>query len=559
MDADDGGELDDRTSGADRPFGDSASTVDEHPLLDDDGLVALRRRLVDLDGWRVIGRGGFATVFAARQERLGRQVAVKLLRERPSPNVVRWFLRECEVMGGLSSHPHIVTIHDSGVTDDGRPYLVMEHLAGGSLADRIADGAPLPWQEVLSIGTNVTDALAAAHERGILHLDIKPANVMVSQYGAPKLGDFGIARLETSGATTSVVPFSPFYVAPEVVDGQRPTRATDVYALGATLATLLRGRPPYWRDGDNAVSSVLTRTMRETVISFDDVDLPEPLQALLSKMLARDPARRPSVDAVREALVAIEDEGSSSRSVPTAASTSPARRHAPAIIALVMAAAAIVVAAVSFATRHAPARSSPALVASTTVAASRAPAAGAQGADVATTSPAAPSSTATTALQTATSPAVSSATTVPANTPAITSGDDRFPAIPGGRWFMPPDAVVAVVKAGTAGREPNDYVKFTDVRQLELNSHTFLVFRSELQDATLDPATFRQQFVKGVLLGSYVENPTGSTVIFKPQGNDAKLVFAGNDHGGWVVSGDTNEDTFTAASAIIAVIGGAPI
>jgi hypothetical protein len=85
------------------------------------------------------------------------------------------------------------------------------------------------------------------------------------------------------------------------------------------------------------------------------------------------------------------------------------------------------------------------------------------------------------------------------------------------------------------------------------------VFRSELQDATLDPATFRQQFVEGALLGSYVENPVGSTVIFKPQGSDPKVVFAGQDRGGWLVSGDTIEDTLAAASAIVAVVVGATI
>ena len=84
--------------------------------------------LDELTQWRLVGRGGFATVYAARQERLGRLVAVKILDDRPGPDVVRAFLRECEIMGALSAHPHIVTVHDAGVTDDGHPYLVMEYI-----------------------------------------------------------------------------------------------------------------------------------------------------------------------------------------------------------------------------------------------------------------------------------------------------------------------------------------------------------------------------------------------------------------------------------------------
>ena len=522
------------------------ATVADGPVADD-GFGALEQRLPDLDGWRLIGQGGFATVYAARQERLGRLVAVKLLRERPSPNVVRWFLRECEVMGALSSHPHIVTIYDSGVTDEGRPYLVMEHLPGGSLADLITDGAPLPWREVVSIGAKVADGLAAAHQRGVLHLDIKPANVMLSEYGAAKLGDFGIARIETSGATTSVAPFSPFYVAPETIDGLRPTRATDVYALGATLSTLLRGRPPYWRADDNAVSAVITRTVAEPIPRLTDLNLPDTLSDLVGRMLARDPAKRPTVDAVLDTLaridIDIDIDGAPAPAPPAATSAATGagatpRRARAVIAALVLAVVAITVSVIAIANRHSGTTTSPTSAAQPTTAT-----------DGATTAPSvAPSSTRAT-LPPSTSLA-------PATPP---TGGDAFPPIPGATWLPAPDAVAATVTAGIGARAPDAYIKSATVRLLQRDGQTFTVFRIDLQDATLDPATFREKFVKGLLLSGSVEQSAGSGVVFVSQGGLPFAVFAGQDHAGWAVNGDTVANAIDTAVAIMNVVGAAPL
>jgi serine/threonine protein kinase len=139
-----------------------------------------------------IGRGGFGVVYAADEPAFGRRVAVKVLTTRIGDDEARrGFERECRAMGTLSGHPHIVAVHRGGTTDKGEPYIVMEFMAGGSLADRMALTGPLAWSEVLEIGILIAGALETAHRAGILHLDVKPANVLMSRFAEPALGDFG--------------------------------------------------------------------------------------------------------------------------------------------------------------------------------------------------------------------------------------------------------------------------------------------------------------------------------------------------------------------------------
>ena len=142
-----------------------------------------------------IGRGGFGVVYRCSQPELDRTVAVKVLTSDLDPDNLERFVREQVAMGKLSGHPHIVTIFQVGTTATGRPYIVMQYHPHGSLEAKIHDSGPLGWADALHIGVKVAGALETAHRRGTLHRDVKPANILLTEYGEPQLTDFGIARI----------------------------------------------------------------------------------------------------------------------------------------------------------------------------------------------------------------------------------------------------------------------------------------------------------------------------------------------------------------------------
>lgn len=237
----------------------------------------------------VLGRGGFGVVYRARQLSVDREVAVKIdTRVILDDRDQRRFLREVKAAGWLSGHPHVVEIHDAGVLADSRPYLVMELCPGGSLAGR----APMPPREVAEIGQKIADALAAAHDLGVLHRDIKPGNILVKRYGTVGLADFGLAALVEAGRDTSVTlaALTPAYAAPEAFHLHPPTPQSDVYALAATLYTLLAGYPPRFpAEGELSVPEI----MRRHAEPVEDVPgAPPQLMAVLRRGLAIDPAHR---------------------------------------------------------------------------------------------------------------------------------------------------------------------------------------------------------------------------------------------------------------------------
>ncbi len=240
-----------------------------------------------------LGSGGFATVWLAEQGQLGRRVAVKLLGETLGDDErQRRFLAECRAVGRLSGHPAVVTVHDAGTTAEGRPYLVMEHLPGGSLHDRLKAEGPLPWAQAVDVGVHVADALSAAHDTGILHRDVKPANVLLDETGAPKLADFGIARLaEGTNTATGHVLGTILYTPPEVLSGQRPAPTTDVWALGALLYALLAGQNPFQGEEDSPATSI-ARVLRGEVPPLPPA-VPADVTGLVTEMLAVDPIDRP--------------------------------------------------------------------------------------------------------------------------------------------------------------------------------------------------------------------------------------------------------------------------
>jgi len=194
-----------------------------------------------------IGRGGMGTVWLCRDEVLGREVAVKQICALPgeSATETKRAMREARSAAALN-HPNAVAVYDV-VTHDGRPWLVMEYVEGQTLADEISHHGQLSPQRVADIGAQLAGALARAHERRIVHRDIKPGNVLIDKAGRPKISDFGIARGHGDDQLTQTgfVTGTPGYLSPELARGGDSNPASDIWALGATLYAAVEGRPPY--------------------------------------------------------------------------------------------------------------------------------------------------------------------------------------------------------------------------------------------------------------------------------------------------------------------------
>jgi serine/threonine protein kinase len=242
---------------------------------------------------RRIGRGGFSVVYRAQQHELDRVVALKVLSvEFIDGQVRRRFLREVKLTSRLTGHPNVVTVLDSGLTSAGRPYIAMEFFERGSLRDRLAAEGPLPVADVLRVGVKVAGALAAAHNEGILHRDVKPQNILVSRYGEPALADFGTARL-TDAMDSSIrnEALTPYHAAPEILRGEPATAASDVYSLGSSLYMLLAGRPPYQSE-DGGVAALLLKVLREDPPPIARPDVAPQVTAVIRQAMSRDPHAR---------------------------------------------------------------------------------------------------------------------------------------------------------------------------------------------------------------------------------------------------------------------------
>lgn len=194
---------------------------------------------------RPLGHGAMATVDLARDVELDRPVALKRLAENLArdEDLQRRFLREARLAARLA-HPNVVRVFDVG-EDDGRPFIAMEYVEGETLAELVAQRAPLPAAEAARLGTQMCAGLAAAHAAGLVHRDVKPQNLLLSTDGVLKLGDFGIAaghdgtRLTLAGTVLGTAG----YLAPEQARGEEVTAAADIYAVGAVLYELLTGEP----------------------------------------------------------------------------------------------------------------------------------------------------------------------------------------------------------------------------------------------------------------------------------------------------------------------------
>jgi serine/threonine-protein kinase len=237
-------------------------------------------------------------VYRATDEVLGREVAVKvMLRGEGDGSSTERFQREARAAARLSDG-HIVAVYDFGQYDDNF-YLVMEIVEGGSVAGELAEHGPLSWDRAVAVIEQAAAGLAAAHAQSVVHRDIKPSNLLIAGDGTIKVADFGIAALpgsETSDLTaTGQIMGSPHYLSPERARGQQAGPESDVYALGCVLYQLVTGRPPFTGDHPTAV---LYQHVDATPVPPSRLrpELAGPFEPLLLRMLAKDPAERPTAE-----------------------------------------------------------------------------------------------------------------------------------------------------------------------------------------------------------------------------------------------------------------------
>jgi serine/threonine-protein kinase len=285
----------------------------------------------------LLGRGGMAEVHIGRDARLGRSVAIKMLRPDMArdPGFQARFRREAHSAASLN-HPAIVAVYDTGEDEfDGKPvpYIVMEYVEGSTLRDLLASGRRLVPERALEIADGVLAALAYSHQQGIIHRDIKPANVMLTGNGDVKVMDFGIARAMADGSSTmtqtSAVLGTAQYLSPEQARGEQVDARSDIYSAGCLLYELLTGRPPFV--GDSPVSVAYQHVREEPAPpSSLDPDVPPAADAITLKALAKDRTHRyQSADEMRADIaralagraVAPPAAGAATQRVPVAAAT----------------------------------------------------------------------------------------------------------------------------------------------------------------------------------------------------------------------------------------------
>jgi serine/threonine protein kinase len=272
------------------------------PVTTPGRLVAGRYRLQSQ-----LGGGGMGTVWLARDELLGRQVAIKQVltaagvSAEESDQQRQRALREGRIAARLS-HPHAISVYDVAL-ESGQPWLVMEYLPSRSLAAVLSQDGILRVDQVAQIGAQVADALAATHAAGIVHRDVKPANILIGEggrvEGLVKITDFGISHAsgDVTLTQTGQITGTPAFLAPEVAQGHPMTEASDVFSLGATLYTCVEGRPPFGME-DNALAMLHKVAGGQVLPPRRAGSLTRPL----TRMLAADPADRPQMSEVRDEL-----------------------------------------------------------------------------------------------------------------------------------------------------------------------------------------------------------------------------------------------------------------
>jgi eukaryotic-like serine/threonine-protein kinase len=251
----------------------------------------------------LLGIGGTAEVYLAHDEILDRDVALKVLRSQHAENeeFVKLFRREARSAAALN-HPNVVPVYYWGRSEDGTYYMTMEYVSGGTLKDRI--GGPLDSSTVAGLGLQVADALRFAHEHGVIHRDLKPHNILLTEAGEARVADFGIALAANATTTSQLSPLmgTAGYMSPEQAKGESVGPASDLYSLGVVLYEALTGELPYTAEDPVALAmkhvNELPRSPREA-----QPEIPKDLAALILKLLAKRPEDRyPSASALAEDL-----------------------------------------------------------------------------------------------------------------------------------------------------------------------------------------------------------------------------------------------------------------
>jgi eukaryotic-like serine/threonine-protein kinase len=321
---------------------------------------------------RTLGGGGMAVVYLAQDGELDRPVAIKILAGHVlgDKEFRARFVREARMAARLS-HPNVVSIYDTG-EEEGRPFIVMEYVEGETLADVVARRGRVPPADVVDLALQVCAGLEHAHRAGLVHRDVKPQNLLVRGLdGVVKVADFGIAR--SAEATTQLTQVGTVlgtaaYLAPEQATGEEVSAKTDLYSLGAVLYELLTGRAPY------RFESLVALAFKQREQAVDPVrehapEVPEPLEDVVMRCLARNPAYRPeSAGALARELAAAAPEPPT-RPLPAAgeAQTAPLRQPRPArrrdrrlwLVAAAAAAVVAIVAGLALAARDDPSPASP--------------------------------------------------------------------------------------------------------------------------------------------------------------------------------------------------------
>jgi serine/threonine-protein kinase len=280
-----------------------------------------------------VGQGGMSTVYRAKHNLMQNIVAIKVLRphlESEKENVMR-FQREAQATS-MVSHPNVVGVHDFGLTEEGRAFIVMDYIQGQSLKDLIGENGTLDENRAVELFSQICEGLACAHDNGILHRDLKPSNIMLIEENHRKLVkivDFGIAKIATSDlslTSTGELVGSPLYMSPEQCRGQKLDRRSDIYSFGCIMYECLSGHPPF---NDTSVMGLMEKQMEELPPSLDKNKVPNWLAMVTYTALEKDPDDRFSdTRQIKDCLAARTFTRPPARTVPVKVNQSPEAQQA---------------------------------------------------------------------------------------------------------------------------------------------------------------------------------------------------------------------------------------